>query len=56
MEFCCGVKSILIPVSGITDTPSVHGELFVKFKTGFYSDPLDAVCNAGNGLREVRAV
>lgn len=30
----------------MTDIASVPGELFAKFQTGFYSDPVDAVFKA----------
>ena len=30
----------------VTDIPTVRGELFAKFQTSFYSDPIDAVFKA----------
>jgi predicted ATP-dependent Lon-type protease len=38
--------SLLIPMSSVTAIPTVPGELFAKFQTGFYSDPIDAVFKA----------
>ncbi len=46
MAFDCGAKRILIPMSSVTDIPTVPGELFAKFQTSFYSDPVDAVFKA----------
>ena len=37
---------ILLPMSSVTDIPSVPGELFAKFQTSFYSDPVDAAFKA----------
>jgi ATP-dependent Lon protease len=37
MAFDCGAKRILIPMSSVTDIPTVPGELFAKFQTSFYS-------------------
>lgn len=37
-----GAKRIL----SIRDIPSIPGELFAKFQTGFYADPVDAVFKA----------
>ncbi len=34
------------PMSSMTDIPSVPKELFAKFQTSFYSDPVDAVFKA----------
>ena len=44
--FDAGAKRILLPMSSVTDIPSVPGELFAKFQTSFYSDPVDAVFKA----------
>lgn len=46
MAFDSGAKRILIPMSSVTDIPTVPGELFAKFQTSFYSDPVDAVFKA----------
>lgn len=44
--FDAGAKRILIPMSSVVDIPAVPGELFAKFQTSFYSDPVDAVYKA----------
>jgi ATP-dependent Lon protease len=46
VAFDAGAKKILLPMSSVTDIPSVPGELFAKFQTSFYSDPVDAVFKA----------
>jgi ATP-dependent Lon protease len=46
MCFDAGGKRILLPMSSVTDIPSVPGELFAKFQTSFYADPVDAVFKA----------
>ncbi len=46
VAFDAGAKRILLPMSSVTDIPSVPGELFAKFQTSFYADPVDAVFNA----------
>ena len=46
VAFDAGAKKILLPMSSVVDIPSVPGELFAKFQTGFYSDPVDAVFKA----------
>ncbi len=46
VAFDAGAKRILLPMSSVVDIPSVPGELFAKFQTGFYSDPVDAVFKA----------
>jgi ATP-dependent Lon protease len=46
VAFDAGAKRILLPMSSVTDIPSVPGELFAKFQTSFYSDPIDAVFKA----------
>ncbi len=46
VAFDSGAKRILIPMSSVGDIPSVPGELFAKFQTSFYSDPVDAVFKA----------
>lgn len=43
VAFDAGAKRILLPISSVTDIASVPGELFAKFQTSFYSDPVDAV-------------
>jgi ATP-dependent Lon protease len=46
VAFDAGAKRILLPMSNVTDIPTVPGELFAKFQTSFYSDPVDAVFKA----------
>ncbi len=46
VAFDLGAKRILIPMSSVGDIPTIPGELFAKFQTGFYADPVDAVFKA----------
>lgn len=46
VAFDSGAKRILIPMSSVGDIPTIPGELFAKFQTGFYADPIDAVFKA----------
>lgn len=46
VAFDAGAKRILLPMSSVVDIPTVPGELFAKFQTSFYSDPVDAVFKA----------
>ena len=46
VAFDAGAKRILIPMSSVTDIPTIPGELFAKFQTSFYADPVDAVFKA----------
>ncbi len=46
LAFDSGAKRILIPMSSVGDIPSIPGELFAKFQTSFYADPVDAVFKA----------
>jgi ATP-dependent Lon protease len=41
-----GAKRLLLPMASVADLPTIPGELFAKFQTGFYSDPRDAVFKA----------
>jgi len=41
-----GAKRLLLPMASVADIPSIPGELFAKFQTGFYSDAKDAVFKA----------
>lgn len=41
-----GAKRLLLPVASVKDIPTIPGELFAKFQTGFYADPVDAVFKA----------
>ncbi len=46
VAFDSGAKRILLPMASVGDIPSVPGELFAKFQTSFYADPVDAVFKA----------
>lgn len=46
VAFDAGAKRILIPMSSVGDIPTIPGELFAKFQTSFYSDPINAVFKA----------
>ncbi len=41
-----GGKRLLLPMASVRDIPTIPGELFAKFQTSFYSDPIDAVFKA----------
>jgi ATP-dependent Lon protease len=43
MAFDLGAKRIVLVMASVSDIPTVRGELFAKFQTSFYSDPVDAV-------------
>jgi ATP-dependent Lon protease len=42
VTFDAGGKRLLLPTASVGDIPSVPGELFAKFQTSFFSDPMDA--------------
>ncbi len=46
VAFDAGAKRILIPMSSVGDIQTIPGELFAKFQTSFYADPVDAVYKA----------
>lgn len=46
VAFDSGAKRILNPMSSVNDIPTIPGELFAKFQTSFYADPVDAVFKA----------
>ena len=46
VAFDSGAKRILIPMSSVRDIPTIPGELFAKFQTTLYADPVDAVFKA----------
>ncbi len=46
VAFDSGAKRILIPMSNVGDIQTIPGELFAKFQTSFYSDPVDAAFKA----------
>ena len=39
-------KRLLLPMASVKDIPTIPGELFAKFQTGFFADPVDAVFKA----------
>jgi ATP-dependent Lon protease len=46
VAFDAGGKRILLPMASVADIPTIPGELFAKFQTSFYADPVDAVFKA----------
>lgn len=46
IAFDAGAKRILLPMGSAVDIASVPPELFAKFQTSFYTDPVDAVFKA----------
>ena len=46
VAFDAGAKRILLPTSSVSDIATVPCELFSKFQTSFYDDPIDAVFKA----------
>jgi len=46
LAFESGARRTLLPMSNVGGIPTVPGDLFVKFQTGFYADPCDAVGKA----------
>lgn len=46
LAFDTGAKKILLPMASVKDIPTIPGELFAKFQTAFYADPVDAVFKA----------
>jgi ATP-dependent Lon protease len=46
MAMDCGATRVLIPMASMGDITSVPGELFAKFQSSFYTDPIDAVFKA----------
>lgn len=46
VAFDAGAKRIMLPMASAADISSVPGELFTKFQTSFYADPVDAVFKA----------
>jgi ATP-dependent Lon protease len=46
VAFDSGAKRLLLPMASVSDIPTIPGELFAKFQTGFYADPSDAVFKA----------
>lgn len=46
VAFDAGAKRILLPMTSAADLATVPPELFVKFQTSFYTDPIDATFKA----------
>ena len=46
VAFDAGAKKVAIPMSSVKDIPTIPGELFTKFQTSFYADPVDAIYKA----------
>ena len=46
VAFDAGSRKILLPMASAVDLPTVPPELFTKFQTSFYIDPVDAVFKA----------
>lgn len=46
VAFDAGAKKVALPMSSAADIPSIPAELFTKFQTSFYADPVDAVIKA----------
>lgn len=46
VAFDSGAKRLLLPMASVKDIATIPGELFAKFQTGFYADPVDAVFKA----------
>ena len=46
VAFDAGAKRLLLPMASVKDIPTIPGELFAKFQTAFYADPVDAVFKA----------
>ena len=43
VAFDAGAKKVALPMSSAADIPTIPVELFIKFQTSFYADPVDAV-------------
>ena len=43
VAFDAGAKKVALPMSSAADIPTIPVELFTKFQTNFYADPVDAV-------------
>jgi len=51
VAFDAGGKRVALPMSSAKDIPAIPAELFTKFQTSFYADPVDAVFKgSGRGL------
>lgn len=54
VAFDAGAKRLLLPMASVKDIPTILGELFAKFQTGFYADPVDAVFKALGAVTSFR--
>lgn len=43
VAFDAGAKRVALPMSSAADIPKIPAELFTKFQTSFYADPVEAV-------------
>ncbi|WP_446890295.1 protease Lon-related BREX system protein BrxL [Acinetobacter lwoffii] len=46
VAFDAGAKKVALPMSSAANIPTIPVELFTKFQTSFYADPVDAVFKA----------
>ena len=46
VAFDAGAKKVALPMSSAADIPTIPAELFTKFQTSFYAEPVDAVYKA----------
>lgn len=46
VAFDAGAKKVALPMSSAVDIPTIPVELFTKFQTSFYADPVDVVFKA----------
>ncbi len=46
VAFDAGAKKVALPMSSAVDIPTIPAELFTKFQTSFYADPVDAAYKA----------
>jgi len=46
VAFDGGAKRVLLPMASVGDIQTIPGELFAKFQTSFFADPVDAVFKA----------
>jgi ATP-dependent Lon protease len=46
VAFDAGAKKVCLPMSSAADIPTIPAELFTKFQTSFYADPVEAVFKA----------
>lgn len=46
IAFDADAKRVLVPMASVSDIGTVPGELFAKFQSSFFADPVDAVFKA----------